>query len=114
MGRLNNAYDALCSQLTTAGLVVVKDSRNARPGTVVVEPTTIEVSSVRGGQLLLTAEVVCIVPPPGNSDAMRALNDLTDKVIDAVPAIAAQPGQYDIGGQSMPCMTVTVHYPASN
>ena len=34
MGRLNNAYDALCSQLTTAGLTVVNDSRNARPGTV--------------------------------------------------------------------------------
>jgi hypothetical protein len=112
MGRLNNAYDSLCSALTTAGLVVVNDSRNARPGSVLVEPGAVTVSSIRGGQLLVEYPVIALAPPPGNADAMRKLNDMVDVIIDAVPAISASAGSW--GDTELPAITVQVNYPASN
>lgn len=114
MGRLNNSYDALVSALTTAGLAVVNDARNARPGVVIVEPGSIQVSSIRGGQLLIEYPVIALVPPPGNLDAMRELNDMVDTIIDSVPATSAQSGSYSVGSQELPCITVSVNYPASN
>lgn len=112
MGRLNNAYDALVSQLTDAGLTVVNDSRNARPGTVLVEPGSVTVSSINGAQLLVEYPVIALAPPPGNADAMRKLNDMVDTIIDTVPAISAANGSW--GDTDLPAVTVTVNYPASN
>lgn len=114
MGSINTAYDLLCSALTTAGLTVVNDSRNARPGTVIVEPGSITVSSIRGGQLLIDFPVVALAPPPGNADAMRALNDLVNTIIAAVPAVSAQSGSYSVGSQELPAVTVQVNYPAQS
>jgi len=114
MGRLNNALTALQTSLTNAGLTAVTDPRKVRPGVVLIDPSNIEVSSINGAQLLLEFPVVCMAPPPGNIDALTKLNDLADVVIDAVPATSARAGSYAVGGQELPCITVTVHWPASN
>lgn len=114
MGRINDAYDSLCQELTDAGLTVVNDSRNARPGTVLVEPATLNVVSVSGAQIMLEFPVVAIAVPPGNLDSLRQLYDTADVIIDATTAVSAQPGVYQVGSQELPCITVTVNYPAQN
>lgn len=112
MGRINNAFDALVSQLTAAGLTVVNDSRNARPGTVLVEPASVSVVAIRGGQVMLEFPVIAMAPPPGNADAMRTLNDMVDKIIDTATATAAQNGSW--GDTNLPATTVTVMVAAQN
>lgn len=114
MGSINDAYDALCGELEDAGLTVINDSRNARPGAVIVEPGGITVSSIRGGQLLIEFPVIALAPPPGNADAMRSLNDTVNLIIAAVPATSAQSGSYSVGSQELPAVTVSVNYPAQS
>lgn len=114
MGALNTAYDSLVSALQGAGLTVAVTDSAIRPGVVVVDPGSVEVSSIRGGQRLIEFPVVCLAPPPGNWQAMRMMNDMADTVINTVPATSASPGNYTANGQDMPCLTVQVAWPSQS
>lgn len=114
MGALNNAFDSLVSALQAAGLTVASTDKQIRPGVVVVEPSNVTVSSINGRQRLLEIPVIVLAPPPGDVQAMRTMNDMADKVIDAVPATTANPGQYSANGNDMPCITVNVAWPAQS
>lgn len=114
MGRTNDARERLCAELTAAGLVVCEDSRNVRPGVVVVEPPVLTRSTFGGAgtQLVCEFTLYCTAPPPGNLDALKAQLELVDTVINTVPATGAQPTDYVSGSQSLPAYSVTVQYPA--
>lgn len=114
MGALNTAYDNLVTALQAAGLTVAATDSAIRPGVVVIDPGSIQVSSIRGGQRLIEFPVVCLAPPPGNWQAMRTMNDMADLVINAVPATSANPGNYTANGNDMPCLTVQVSWPSQS
>lgn len=114
MGAFNDAYDGLVAALTAAGLTVATTNAAARPGTVVVEPSSAQVADLSGRQRLCEFPVVCICPPPGDYRAMRALNDMADLVLDAAPANNVTPGSYSINGNDMPCITVNAVWPSQN
>lgn len=111
MGALNDAFDAICASIAATGLQVITDPHAARPGAVIVEPSTITVSGINGRQRLLEFPVWCLAPPPGDSRAMRALNDMADLVINKVPAVSATHGRYEINGNEMPGIQITVNWP---
>jgi hypothetical protein len=52
------------------------------------------------------------MPPPGNLDALIALLDTMDIVIDATSATDATPTVYTVGNQELPAYTVTVPWVA--
>ncbi len=112
MGALNNSYDAVIAALQAAGLTVATTNKAAQPGSVVVEPSSGNISSISGKQLLCEFPVVCICPPPGDYRAMRTLNDMAGLVLQAVPATSVTPGSYNINGNDMPCLTINAVYPA--
>lgn len=112
MGAFNNAYDQVVAALSAVGLPVATTNNAAQPGSVVVEPSSAQVNSISGKQRLCEFPIVCICPPPGDYRAMRALNDMADLVLTAVPATAVNPGSYTINGNDMPCITITAVYPA--
>lgn len=115
MGRTNTALNALSAALTAANIPNELDPRKVRPGIAFIDAQAINVSSINGAQLLLVVPVVALDRPPANLDASTRLNDLVDKIIDAVPAISTRPGEYDVGGgQTLPAVFVDVHWPASN
>ena len=114
MGRTNTALTNLQTTLNSAGLTCVLDPRQARPGAVLIDATSIEVSSVNGAQILLVVPVVALDRPPANLDASTRLNDLVDVIIDAVPAVSTRPGEFSVGGQDLPAVFVEVHWAASN
>lgn len=113
MGALNDAFDGVVAAIQATGLQVITNPHNARPGAVIVEPSSVTVSSIRGTQRLVEFPVWCIVPPPGDARAMRALNDMADLVINKVPAISANSGQYEVNGNQMPAIQITVNWPCS-
>jgi hypothetical protein len=114
VGRTNDARERLCAELTAAGIAVCEDSRNARPGVVVVEPPVLTRSTFGGAgtQLICEFTLYATAPPPGNLDALKAQLELVDAVINVVPATAAQPTEYVVGSQSLPAYSITVQYPA--
>lgn len=112
MGAFNNAYDAVVAALVAKGLKVATTNNAAQPGTVVVEPSSGSIQTLSGAQRLCEFPVVCICPPPGDYRAMRALNDMADLVLQAVPATSVNPGSYSINGNDMPCLTINAVYPA--
>lgn len=110
MARINDARERLVTVLTAANAVVVSDSRNIRPGVVVIDPPDVTRSTTN--QLLLTFNLNVVMAPPGNLDALIPLLDLVDKIIDATAATSATPTVYSVGGQELPAYTVTVPWPA--
>lgn len=97
------------SVLEDANLPVITDPRNLRPPAVFVDSPSIQSLSVDIVQL--TIPVVCVVPPPGNADAMTALIALMDDVLDActvASTITAEPGLYSISGQDLPAYNIRV------
>jgi len=110
MGQTNDARIRLESALTTAGVAVVSDSRNARPLTAIIDPPTITRSSTN--QTSLSFPVNVLMPPPGNLDALIALLDLMDAVMLATGATDASPTVYTVGNQELPAYTVTVPWVA--
>lgn len=112
MGALNDAFDSLVATLQAAGLTVATTDKQIRPGVVIVEPSAVTVSSINGRQRLLEVPVIVTAPPPGDSRAMRAMNDLADTVINAVPATSANPGNYTVNGNDMPAITINVAWPS--
>lgn len=112
MGRIVGARDRLVTALETAGLKVATDARNARPLTVLVDPPTMTRStgSGSGSQVMLEFTITALAPPPGNLDALNWLSDTVDTItsISTIAAMAASPGVYSVGGQELPCYTVTV------
>jgi hypothetical protein len=110
MGRTNDARLRLVSTLETAGIVVVSDSRNARPLSVIIDPPQVTRSTTN--QLSLSFPVNVLMPPPGNLDALIALLDTMDIVIDATSATDATPTVYTVGNQELPAYTVTVPWVA--
>ena len=114
MGRTNTALTSLQTALTSAGLNAILDPRQARPGAVLIDATSVEVSSINGAQILLVVPVIAMDRPPANLDASSRLNDLVDAIIDAVPAVSSRPGEFFVGGQDLPAVFVEVHWAASN
>lgn len=114
MGRTNDARERLVEDLVEGGLIVVQDSRNVRPGVIVVEPpvlTTLTFGGT-GTQLMCEFTLYATAPPPGNLDALIAQLELVDAVINVVPVVSAQPTEYVVGSQSLPAYSLTVQYPA--
>ena len=70
------AWDELVETLTDAGLTVVDDPRNLRPGTVMVDPPNIRGRSQ--SVVELDFPVTVVAAPPANRDAYRYLVDLAD------------------------------------
>lgn len=110
MARINDARQRLVDKLTAANITVVSDSRNIRPGVVVIDPPDIQRSTTN--QLTLSFPLNVVMAPPGNLDALVPLLDLVDKVIDATSATSAAPTVYTAGGQELPAYTVTVPWVA--
>jgi hypothetical protein len=110
MGAINDARLRLVTTLTNAGITVVSDSRNIRPGVVGIDPP--EISRSTTNQLELSFPVNVVMPPPGNLDSLIPLLDLMDLVISATSATSATPTVYSAGGQELPAYTVTVPWVA--
>ena len=112
MSRIVDARTRIVSALEDAGLKVVTDSRNARPLTVLVDPPTMTRSTASGigSQVQLEFILTALAPPPGNLDALNWLSATVDTItsISNVAAMSATPGVYSVGGQELPCYTVTV------
>lgn len=106
MSLLQDAYDYVAAELTSAGLNVVTDVRNVQPPCVLVEPPSVRALS---GTLVQTdVRVTVLAPPPGNRDAMIKLLADADTVIEAVETIDGNPGSYTIGNAELPAYTLTV------
>jgi len=113
VGRCNEARERLVETLEDASLVVVSDARNIRPGCVIIDPPTITRSTPT--QISMEFIVTAVQPPPGNLDALIALLNLVDLVIDATGATSANSTVYSAGGQELPAYQITVPwvgYPA--
>ena len=78
MGQTNTARLRLVTALTTAGVTVVSDARDARPLSAIIDPPNITRSSTN--QWSLSFPVNVVMPPPGNLDALIALLDVVDVV----------------------------------
>lgn len=113
-GRLNTSRESLSAKLTAAGLVVIDDPRNARPNAVIINPPTVTTPSYGqpNATLFLEFQVDALCPPPGNLDALKALLDAVDVVMNTVAVISAVPSVYTVGNQELPSYTITVNYPA--
>lgn len=113
-GRLNSSRESLSAKLTAAGLVVIDDPRNARPNAVIINPPTVTTPSYGqpNATLFLEFQVDALCPPPGNLDALKALLDAVDVVMNTVAVISAVPSVYTVGNQELPSYTITVNYPA--
>lgn len=114
MGRLNNARQALSAELTAAGLVVVDDPRNARPNAVIIDPPSVNTPSFGqpNATLYLEFQVTALSVPPANLDALKALLDTVDTVLNTVAVLSANPSVYQVGNQELPAYTINVNYPA--
>lgn len=112
MGRILDARTRLVNALTAANLAVVTDPRDARPRTVIIDPPTMTRStgSGLGSQVMLEFNCTVVAAPPGNQDALDWLSDAVDTItsISTVAATQATPGIYSVGGQELPCYTITV------
>lgn len=114
VGRLNASREALSQELTDAGLVVIDDPRNARPNAVMIDPPAVTRPSFGqpNATLYLEYTVTALAPPPGNLDALVALLDTVDTVLDTVAVLSANPSVYTVGNQELPAYSITVNYPA--
>ena len=85
-GILAEAYDNVCTRLADAGMVVVKDPRNARPMSVFVEAPTVNGFNTN----IIDATIVCriLAGGPGNSDALDYLMTQADIIIEMLPALS--------------------------
>lgn len=110
MGQTNTARLRLVSALTTAGVTVVSDARDARPLSAIIDPPNITRSTTN--QWSLSFPVNVVMPPPGNLDALIALLDVVDVVMAATSATDASPTVYMVGNQELPAYTVTVPWVA--
>lgn len=114
VGRLNNAREALSAKLSAAGLVVIDDPRNARPNAIMIDPPTVTTPSYGqpNATLFLEFVVTALCPPPGNLDALKALLNAVDAVMDTVAVLSANPSVYTVGNQELPAYTINVNFPA--
>lgn len=115
MSLIPAGLDTFRTALAAAGLPVVADPRNARTPAVVIDAPSFR--SLSPGIAELTIPVYAVVTPPGNLDALDALLDLVDDVVDACTAahastVTGQAGTYNLGGKDLPAynLSVTVTY----
>jgi len=106
------AYNAVTSALSTAGLVVVTDPRNARPLSVFVElPTATAFNSN-----ILDVTIVCRIlsAPPGNQDAADYLLTTADAIhqLTTIAVTDCRPSVALIGDQQIPAYDLTVRISA--
>jgi len=107
-GVFKTAQTQLVASLTSLGLAVVTDPRNARPLTVLVNPPNVEVKNYNWVDI--TFSILICAAPPGNSDAVDYLLTVADDiasspivVIDANPDVAIVNN-----GQELPAYRMTV------
>lgn len=101
------AQTQLVSSLTSLGLAVVTDPRNARPKTVLVNPPNVEIKNYNWADI--TFSILICAAPPGNSDAVDYLITVADQIMDSeIVVIDANPDLIDIGNQDIPAYRMTV------
>jgi hypothetical protein len=106
MSLLQDAYDYVAGELTTAGLNVVTDPRNLQPPCVILDPPAIR--AISGNIITADVRVTILTPPPGNRDALLKLLADADTVVAAVEVVDGQPGTYPYGERDLPAYTLTV------
>ncbi len=104
---LDGAVVALIDRLTDAGIPASGDPGALAPVVLVALPT-IPPSVIGAPTVDVQFPIVCIHPPPGNTEARRWLLDTASAVLDALTpcSAAAAPGTY--GDPPQPAYTVTV------
>ena len=106
-GILSAAYENVCTRLADAGMVVVKDPRNARPMSVFVElPTAPPFNSN-----IVDVTIVCriLAGGPGDRDAADYLLSQADVIHENVEGITdIRPSTAIIGEQQIPAYDLTV------
>ncbi len=106
-GILAAAYENVCTRLANAGMVVVRDPRNARPMSVFVElPTAPPFNSN-----IIDVTIVCriLAAGPGDSDAADYLLSQADVIHQNVEGIIdIRPSTAIIGEQQIPAYDLTV------
>jgi len=106
-GILAAAYENVCTRLADAGMVVVKDPRNARPMSVFVElPTAPPFNSN-----IVDVTIVCriLAGGPGDRDAADYLLSQADVIHENVEGITdIRPSTAIIGEQQIPAYDLTV------
>lgn len=103
---LNEAYDALVTQLAGLGLQVTHDPRNLRPPAVIVDPPSI--ADINGQIFRLNFPVICIAPPPANLDSVRALLNMADVILENVTTLDGDPMTYPTEQRDLPAYRLTV------
>lgn len=101
------AQTELVTSLSGLGLAVTTDPRNARPMCVVVRPPTFEIKNYNWADI--TFQIQIVAAPPGNSDAVDYMLTTADAIMDSeIVVIDGAPDVLDVGGQEIPCYSMTV------
>ena len=106
-GILADAYDNVCTRLSNAGLVVVKDPRNARPMSVFVEVPT----ATAFNNNIVDVTIVCriLAGGPANSDAADYLLTQANVIHENIEGVIdVRPSSAIIGEQTIPAYDLTV------
>ena len=104
--------EALAATLIAAGVPATPDVANVAASLpcVLIAPPRIT-GQAAGGDWLVTWRLVVIAASAiGSSVAWEQLDDLLEKVFDALPVDTADPGawQAPMGGDPLPCYFVTI------
>lgn len=106
-GVFADARATLAASLTALGLVVVTDSRNARPMTVLIDPPTFSCFNSNIADITFTISI--LAAPPGNLDAEDYLITAADQIMNSsISVLDGRPSLRSIGSQDIPTYDLTV------
>ncbi len=106
-GVFADARATLAASLTALGLVVVTDSRNARPMTVLIDPPTFTCFNSNIADITFTISI--LAAPPGNLDAEDYLITAADQIMNStISVVDGRPSLRSIGAQDIPTYDLTV------
>lgn len=106
-GVFKTAQTQLVASLTSLGLAVVTDPRNARPLTVLVNPPTFDIKNYNWADI--TFSILICAAPPGNSDAVDYLLTAADQIMDSpIVVIDGSPDVAVVANQEIPAYRMTV------
>jgi len=111
-GVFASAQATLAASLTALGLVVVTDTRNARPMTVLIHPPDFQCFNDNIADITFLISVMAA--PPGNQDAADYLMTAADTVMNSpISLISGRPGMAQIGVQDDPTYELIVRLSTS-
>ena len=106
-GVFADARATLAASLTALNLVVVTDSRNARPMTVLIDPPTFTCFNSNIADITFTISI--LAAPPGNLDAEDYLITAADQIMNSsISVLDGRPSLRSIGSQDIPTYDLTV------